>query len=65
MELETKTVKYPAPYLAHWVTGAVACCEEHCNGIVGLGKFMGSVVPVSENTDESLECENCINEAKK
>ena len=63
-EIKNGKKYYKAPYMAHWVTGAVACCEEHCNGIVGLGKFMGSVVPISENTDESLECQNCINEAK-
>jgi len=57
-------VKFPAPYLAHWVTGPVACCEDHANKLVGLGKFMGSVIPVSENLDDSLECENCINESK-
>jgi len=55
---KTKKIKYPAPYLAHWVTGAVACCETHCNQIVGLGKIMGSVVPVSENNDKQLECIN-------
>lgn len=59
---ETKTVKYPAPFLAHWVTGTVACCEEHCNQIVGLGEFTGSIVPVSENDDPEKQCENCVNE---
>lgn len=50
--------------MVHWVTGAVACCEEHKNQLVGLGSFMGSVVPVSLNSDEKLECQNCINESK-
>ncbi len=57
-------VKFPAPYLVHWVTGAVACCIDHANKLVGLGEFMGSVVPVSKNLDESLECKNCKNESK-
>lgn len=58
-------VKYPAKYLAHWVTGPVACCHKHCTDIAYLGKLMGSTVPVSENLDETLECQNCINESKK
>jgi len=62
--MKNTKVNYPAPYLAHWVTGSVACCEKHCKDIVSLGKFMGSVVPVSENLNESLECKNCINESK-
>lgn len=60
---ETK-VKYPAPYLAHWVTGPVACCEKHKNAIVGLGNFMVTHVAVTSNEDKSLECKNCINESK-
>lgn len=60
--MENKKEKYPAPFLAHWATGPVACCEKHAKEIVGLGKFMGAVVPVSENHDESKECQNCINE---
>lgn len=64
MVLEENKVKYPAPYLAHWVTGAVSCCKEHCKSLVELGEFMGIVVPVTKNKDKSLECKNCINEAK-
>lgn len=60
---ETKT-KYPAPFLAHWATGPVACCEKHANGLVKLGGFMGSHVAVTVNTDESLECSNCKDEAE-
>lgn len=64
-EIKNGKKYYAAPYLAHWVTGAVACCEKHRDDLVGLGKFMGSVVSVSKNSDESLECGNCINESKE
>lgn len=63
--MKKNKVTYPSKYLAHWVTGAVPCCEEHCKQLVGIGRFMGSVIPVSENDDKTLECSNCINENKK
>jgi hypothetical protein len=55
-------IKYPAPFLAHWATGPVPCCEKHRYEIVRLGAFMGYVVAITENSDESLECTNCKNE---
>ncbi len=62
--MANKKVKSPAPFLAHWVTGPVACCEIHRDELVRLGAFIGSVVATSENFDETLECENCINKNK-
>jgi len=59
-----KKIKYPAPFLAHWSTGPVACCENHKNGLIILGQFVGLHVPVSLNEDDSKECENCKSEAK-
>lgn len=57
-------IKYPAPFVAHWATGPVNCCEEHANQLVGLGNFMGSHVAVTHSTDSDAECTNCINEEK-
>lgn len=55
---------FPAPFLVHWVTGPVACCEKHANALAGLGGFMGSHTPISPNFDLLAQCENCINENK-
>lgn len=56
-------IKYPATVNVHWVTGAVPCCEYHAKALIGMGKFMGSVVPASELL-EPAECANCVNEHK-
>lgn len=56
---------FPAPYLVHWATGPVACCESHKNKLIGLGNFMGSHIAATQNFDDSLQCENCINESNK
>ena len=58
-------IKYPAKYLVHWATGPVACCDNHAKQLVGLGKFMGSHIAVTNNEDNTLQCDNCINESKK
>lgn len=63
MSSETEKVKYPAPFLAHWATGPVPCCNIHKEQIVLLGRVMGAVVLVTINQNESLECKNCKNEA--
>lgn len=57
---ETKT--FPAPFLVHWATGPVPCCEEHAEALVGLGRFMGTHLAVTENLDKEAQCTNCINE---
>lgn len=62
-KLEDK-VLFPAPFLAHWATGPVACCEEHANQLVSLGQFMGAHVAITENPNFKDECLNCINENK-
>lgn len=60
-----KEIKYPTTHVVHWVTGAVECCEEHAKQFVGLANIMGNNhLPVSESTDETAECANCINENK-
>lgn len=60
--MEKQKVKFPTPYLAHWVTGPTACCEKHMKQTVQLGKFMELHVAVTENPDPEIECINCINE---
>jgi len=57
--------EFPAQYLVHWVTGTIPCCDEHSYQLVQIGKALGSVIPISENLDDSLQCENCKNESKK
>lgn len=59
-----KEVLFPAPYLAHWVTGPVACCRKHADDIVKLGAFTGAHVAITENPNEKDECSNCIDENK-
>lgn len=54
--------RFPATCVAHWPTGPVACCDEHAREVVGLGRFMGTYVPVTVLT-EPAECANCVNEA--
>lgn len=53
----------PATHVAHWATGPVPCCEEHCRQIVGLGNFMGAHVAVTVPTEDA-DCTNCANEHK-
>ena len=62
-KLEEK-VLFPAPFLAHWCTGPVECCEKHANSLVSLGQFMGTHVHISDNPNLEGECLNCINENK-
>ena len=58
---ENIEITFPATHIAHWATGPVPCCEEHCRQIVGLGKFMGAHVAVTKPT-EPANCTNCVNE---
>lgn len=58
-------VKYPAPFLAHWATGPVACCKDHAQSLVGLGQIMGSHVAVTDNPKKDDECVNCKTEAEE
>lgn len=55
-------VKYPATHIVHWVTGPVACCEDHANQLIGLGQYLGGHVIATVNSDASVECMNCVNE---
>lgn len=59
----TEEVRFPATHVAHWATGPVNCCEEHCRQIVGLGGFMGAHVAVTKAAP-GAECSNCLNESK-
>jgi hypothetical protein len=61
----TKEKKYPATVVAHWATGPVPCCNIHANGLVNLGRFMGTHVAVTVNEDTDAQCENCINASKE
>lgn len=56
--------EFPAPYLAHWATRDVPCCKKHKDDIVGLGKFIGVLVPITADNDTSKQCNNCIHETK-
>lgn len=60
--MKTETNKYPCEFIVHWATGQHPCCEKHKNGLLKLGIFLGTHVPVSINTDINVECENCKNE---
>lgn len=60
---EKKKIKYPATCVSHWSTGPTNTCEEHARQLVGLGKFMGLHVAVTQLEGEA-ECANCKNEAK-
>lgn len=55
---------FPAPFVAHWASGPVDCCQSHANQLVGLGGIMGSHVSVTQNTNPDAQCTNCINEEK-
>jgi hypothetical protein len=63
-KLNNKKTFYKAPFIAHWATGPIPCCEEHKNGILKLGSFMGTHVAITKNENEEIECINCINENK-
>ena len=54
---------HPATCEAHWSTGSVPCCDRHARKLVGLGRFMGLHVPLTQLT-EPAQCTNCVNEAK-
>ena len=55
--------EFPASKAVHWPSGVVYACDEHARGIVKLGEFMGSHIPVSYAPPGS-QCCNCINESK-
>ena len=59
-----KLIIFPAPFVAHWATGPVECCDRHAKHLVGLGSFMGTHVVVTHNENINGECSNCINESK-
>lgn len=61
---EEKQTKYPAGFIIHWPTGPVNACLIHANGIVKLGKFMGSHIAVTFGDMWEDECFNCKNEAE-
>lgn len=56
-------IEHPATCVAHWPSGPTNCCEKHARELVGLGRFMGTHVPVTTLLTPS-SCDNCVNEAK-
>lgn len=62
---EKKEVQFPAPFLVHWPSGPVSCCEEHASQLQNLGAFLGSHIAVTENENGDLQCENCRQESNE
>jgi hypothetical protein len=60
---EETQIKFPATRIVHWPTGPVAACDEHSLQLLGLSRFLGAHVGVS-NAPDGAECGNCKNEAR-
>jgi len=65
-EEEKATEFFEAPYVVHWPTGPVECCEKHMKGLMTINKALGGMHIAITNNTEPLEkqCQNCINESK-
>ncbi len=61
---EKKEKYYLAPFIVHWSTGPVACCEKHANALLMIAKTLGIHVGTAPNLDPLKQCENCKNEDK-
>jgi hypothetical protein len=53
---------FPATRVVHWPSGPVAACDQHSLALLGLARFLGSHVGVT-NAQPGEECANCRNEA--
>jgi len=62
---EKATEFFEAPYVVHWPTGPVECCEKHMKGLVAISSHLGSHVGVTVNTNPiDKQCESCVSKNK-
>ena len=64
MEDKIEGIKFPAICIVHTTSGPTPCCADHAKQVVALFNFIGAHVHI-EATFDDVECQNCINEAKK